>query len=361
MLSIITIGETEKWDSIVKRFSQYDVYYLSGYVKPFQAHGDGDPVLFYYEDGGIRAINVVMKRDVGLDGVFSGKLPEGACFDITTPYGYGGFLIEGATDETSMSRLDAAYSAYCKSEGIICEFARFHPVLKNSEALTGLYDVSRLGKTVTVFLDSREVIWDNFSGKNRNRVRKAQHEGVEIFWGRDAELFQHFRRMYNATMDRDNAVDYYYFRSGFYDSLLHDLKYNSLVFYAAYEGKPIAMAVVLFANQQVHCHLLASEKEQQPLAPNNLLLYQVACWGQENGYKTLHIGGGLGCSESDSLYRFKSLFNKHSDTTFEVGRRIFDPEKYEELVAIGNAEGGDETHANFFPKYRAYMAGCEKC
>jgi len=34
------------------------------------------------------------------------------------------------------------------------------------------------------------------------------------------------------------------------------------------------------------------------------LLYEAACWGIENGYKTFHLGGGLG-SREDSLYQFK--------------------------------------------------------
>jgi Pyruvate/2-oxoacid:ferredoxin oxidoreductase gamma subunit len=36
------------------------VYYLSGYSKAFQLHGDGEPTLFYYEDSNIKAVNVVM-------------------------------------------------------------------------------------------------------------------------------------------------------------------------------------------------------------------------------------------------------------------------------------------------------------
>lgn len=37
--------------------------WLSGYVKAFQIHGDGEPLLFHYEDERTRGMNVVMKRD----------------------------------------------------------------------------------------------------------------------------------------------------------------------------------------------------------------------------------------------------------------------------------------------------------
>ena len=33
-------------------------------------HGDGEPILFYYENDSVRGINVVMKRDVSFDSNF---------------------------------------------------------------------------------------------------------------------------------------------------------------------------------------------------------------------------------------------------------------------------------------------------
>ena len=95
MLEVLTINESLKWDDIVKSFKEYDVYYLSGYVKAFQIHGGGEPLLFFYEDDKCRGINVVMKRDIALDKHFKGKLEIGKYFDFATPYGYGGWLIEG--------------------------------------------------------------------------------------------------------------------------------------------------------------------------------------------------------------------------------------------------------------------------
>lgn len=46
MLTVYTIEQAEAWDDLVRTFSNYDVYYLSGYVKAFQLHGDGEPLLF---------------------------------------------------------------------------------------------------------------------------------------------------------------------------------------------------------------------------------------------------------------------------------------------------------------------------
>ncbi len=74
-LTVYTLDQTEKWDTVVRSFKKYDVYWLSGYVKAFQIHGDGEPLLFYFDDGNTRGINVVMKRDVEKDERFKSKIP----------------------------------------------------------------------------------------------------------------------------------------------------------------------------------------------------------------------------------------------------------------------------------------------
>ena len=75
MLKVYTLEESNKWDTVVRSFSEYDVYWLSGYSKGFKLHGDGEPLLFYYENRHIRGINVVFKRDISKVTFFKGKLP----------------------------------------------------------------------------------------------------------------------------------------------------------------------------------------------------------------------------------------------------------------------------------------------
>ena len=75
-MRVFTLDESHAWDETVRSFPHYDVYYLSGYVKAFKIHGDGEPLLFYYESDTFRAADVVMKRDVALDRHFKGLLPE---------------------------------------------------------------------------------------------------------------------------------------------------------------------------------------------------------------------------------------------------------------------------------------------
>ena len=343
MLTVYTTEQSEQWDGIVRSFRDYDIYWLSGYVKAFQLHGDGEPLLFFAETEGARGINVVMKRDVAHCPYFAGRIPEGRYFDFTTPYGYGCWLIEG-DDPEELFRL---YGDWVKKNGIVSEFVRFHPMLKNHIPCEGFYDVIRLGEVVHLDLSSPEAIWNNMSSKNRNVIRKAVKNDVRIYNGRFPGIYDRFRAIYDGTMDRDNAEKYYYFDTPFYRSVLEDLPLNAQVFWAEKDGEVIAASIILAANGRLNYHLSGSLREYSSLAATNLLLYRAALWGCEHGFSTFYLGGGVG-SEEDSLFKFKRAFYKGDLNRYCIGRRIFDQEAYDELVGMR-----PPIDSGFFPKYRA--------
>jgi len=343
VIQLIDLVHSSEWDSIVKSFSNWDVYYLSGYVKAFHIHGDGDPYLLYYEENGLRAIYVYMRRQTALDGVF----------DSVTPYGYGGVLFEGKDSKKNRQLFWKEYVEKMNDESIVDNFVRYHPVLKNALPMKEVSDVIDLGHTIAMDLASPEVIWENIVSKNRNMIRKAEKNGIEILNGKGMELMDQFMEIYNATMRKDNAEEYYFFKRPFYESVDRDLKDNYEMFYAMYQGRPIAMSIMIFANGRLNYHLSGSDIEYRNLAPSNLLLYKAALWGCEQGFKTFHMGGGVGSSE-DGLYKFKAAFNKYSDYQFSIGKQIFDQEKYDELVKIHReSDAGFDEDSHFFPLYRA--------
>jgi hypothetical protein len=344
MLNRFSIDQAEEWDIIVRSFSDYDVYWLSGYVHAFQLHGDGEPILFYYEGKSTRGINVVMKRDIASTECFENVLEKNKYYDFTTPYGYGGWLIEG--DATILL---SDYEAWCRENHIISEFVRFHPVLKNHSLVAGAYDVIPLGETVVMDLSSSGIIWENTTSKNRNKIRKAQKNGIHIYNGRCPQFFETFRTIYNSTMDKDQADAYYYFGEAFYKSILEDLPLNAQIFYAEYQGQVIASSIMLAVNGKMNYHLSGSLKSFQHLAPTNLLLYHAALWGYANGYKSLYLGGGVG-SEEDSLLTFKRAFFRGELNRFYIGKKIFNQGVYDKLVEMRN---DIPSESNFFPKYRA--------
>ncbi|NLL79404.1 MAG: GNAT family N-acetyltransferase [Clostridiales bacterium] len=348
-IQVYTLEQSEAWQNCIEQFENWDTYYLPGYAKAFQINGDGEPLLLYYEQDGKKAANVVMKRPVPVKRTTEeGDEALKEYCDFVTPYGYGGFLMDGDWQEKDKKGLYAAYEAYLRREKAVAEFVRFHPGLNNAHTVDDFYQVIDLGNTVQMDVSSKETIWANLTSKNRNMIRKALKSGVRVYWGREPSLYETFETIYNQTMDKVNAEAYYYFGKEFYQSILEDLKYRALMFYAEYEGEIIAMSIILTGSRGIHYHLSASRREFQHLAPTNLILYEAACFACEQGYQTFHLGGGLG-SHKDHLYSFKKQFNRQEDRTFSIGKKIYDPVVYDRLCELNEPD----PESGFFPKYRA--------
>lgn len=352
MFEIILIKDSLYWDQVVMSFKDHDVYYLSGYVKAFQVHGDGEPLLFYYHDAGLRGVCVFMKRDISMLPIYASLLTPREYFDLLTPYGYGGFIFEGDTSQKTFHVFQEAFVELLQREKIVSLFIRYHPQIENARYLPSLFSPVDVGKTIEMDIRSPEVIWNNLTSKNRNMIRKAGKLGVSICHGKGLQLFAVFKKIYNSTMDKDNASAYYYFEDQFYLSINNDFASNHEIFYALYGGKIVAMSIMLYANQRMHYHLSGSFWEYRSLAASNLLLYEAACWGSQQGFKTFHLGGGLGAKE-DGLFRFKQAFSRSQGRVFSVGKCVVNADVYAKLVKMRETyDKNFDMNSLFFPLYR---------
>ncbi len=350
MITAYSIDKKVEWDSKVKSFERYDVYYLNGYAKAFEIHGDGIPILLSYDSDVLHGINVVMKRDIALDKHFDGLIEKNRYFDLATPYGYGGWYFEGEESEKEITSFSKEYLEWCSANSIISEFVRFHPILNNSVGINQkFYDITLLGNTVAIHLDSIESIWENFSSKNRGHIRKAINSGVTVDYSNDEPAFSAFRSIYESTMQRDEAAEYYYFDREFYESIRNDLDKNELLFTASLNGTPIAAAIMLFADKCMNYHLSGQLFDYRKYSGTSLLLFEAAKWGCENGYRTLHLGGGVG-AQPGSLYDYKKSFNtKGKDTQYYIGRKVFNQDYYQYLCQLRSIESSG---CAYFPAYR---------
>ena len=176
--------------------------------------------------------------------------------------------------------------------------------------------------------------------------------GIVVEHSEDFSLFDKFRSIYNATMDKDNADPYYYFGSSFYESVAKDLHGNWKMFYAVFKGEIIAMSIIFMCNGRMHYHLSGNVQEYRSLNATNLILYEAARYGARHGYKILHLGGGVGSGE-DPLYKFKKTFNKKGDLGFCISKDCFDKEKYSDLIKLRKMSTPSfDVTASFFPLYR---------
>lgn len=351
MIEYININEGARWNQIISSFKDNDIYYFRDYVYPFHIIGDGDPFLLYYKSNELKGVCLLMKRPIVYDGLSLPHSLEGY-FDLITPYGYGGFIFDGNIDDQTLNDFHKEYEQWLKDHKIVSVFYRFHPQLNNELFADHYCSTTYLGHTIEMNLSSQDLIWSNITSKNRNMIRKAQKNNIVIEHSKSWDIFETFIRIYNETMKKDNADSYYFFPESFYKYIYTSMADNYEIFYAKYNDMIVATSIIIFACERMHYHLSGSVLEYRNLAPSNLLLYEAAKWGCDQGFKTFHLGGGVGAKD-DNLYGFKKEFNRNSDLSFYIGKQICNLEVYNQLVEFCKLHNTEfDVNSHFFPLYR---------
>lgn len=345
----ITLEQVQQWEDIRERFREADVYYTNGYVRGLALHGDGNPIMAYYSCDGLEAVNVVMKRDIADFKPLRNICSPGQWYDSTTPYGYGGMLLQGENiSENQIRQAAEAYTRFCVRERIIDEFVRFHPLNQNAVYGKYFYDLSLCGPTVAIPLHSEEEILSQMKPTHRNRLRKSMKLGIQIRFSTDLEDLSVFRSIYEETMQRDNAQLYYYFEPEVYETWFKNLENHIVLCEAVFEDEVIASAIMLYGNGRMHYHLGGTKTKFLSFSAYNQLMYEAAKFAFQHGCTQMHMGGGLG-AQMDSLYQFKKKFApKVDDCTFYIGRRVYNYEMYNILINARELSGA----TSYFPAYR---------
>ncbi len=331
LLEVISALNTEKWNSIVKSFSSWDVYYTIEYAQSLEIHGDGRAVLMYFQRNAFRMCYVLMVSDIADSSQFTSILKKGQYFDCSTPYGYGGPLTEGSYSKDDISVFISELNEYCVQNAIVSQFIRFHPLLDNYAVFDGFCDVHYHKQTVYIDTSSIETIHKNIEGKNRNMIRKAINNGVKIILDK-GERLDDFIRIYESSMKKNHASDYYYFSDKYYRHLIEKMSVDLVFLYAIYKEDPVASALFFISPKSMHYHLSGTLTEFRHLAPSNLLLHEAATLACSLGANKLHLGGGV--KAVDSLLEFKKQFNKLGAKSFYIGANIFMRKEFDYLVEI---------------------------
>lgn len=318
-----------KWNEQIKKLpiEKQDIYYMREYALLCEHDGHSEAVLFSVEKGENIGIYVFIKTKIEQ---WHG---EDDYYDIETPYGYGGPVVS-MDDQLFEEIFEKLFIQYCRENNIIAEFVRFHPLFKNHTVFKKNIEV--LANRTTVSLDltlSEEEIWMKQIGKqNRNTIRKAAKNGLVVEETRDDT---EFRKLYENTMHKVGAEQFYYFDDSYYRRLWNNQEIVLLQVKKIEEqgGQDDVLAAAFFmgCGEYFHYHLAGSKKEYLKLAPNNLLLWEAIRYGKRHGYKKMHFGGGLTNEETDSLFQFKKKFSRDTNI-FYIGKRVHNYEVYSALV-----------------------------
>lgn len=331
MIIIYGIDEKEQWNNEVKSYNNWDVYYLYEYAYSFKMHGDGEPILICYSDENIRLCLVAMKSDIGKSNKFIHFLNEDEYYDLETPYGYGGPLTDSVEiPEKSQLNFLVELKECCAKEKIVSLFIRFDSTVIDHNIMPMAIESRYLRDTIYIDTTDKELILKNMDPKCRNMFRKAEKSGI-VIKKEPIDNIDSFIKIYNKTMEMNNADDYYYFSEEYYKALA-DMKENAAIYYAYMNDEAVSAAIILYNNAYMHYHLSGTLPEYRKYSPGNLLLYTAACDATDMGISRFHLGGGM--APDDSLFGFKKQFNRNGNLPFFVGRIILDEKRYNKLLDI---------------------------
>ena len=322
-----------------------DIYFDENYGKLYEHIEHGTMEIFSYEceDGG-KISNQFIKREIPI------TIADEKYYDIVTPYGYGGpIIVEHSKDDKKLVKAyEESFKTYAEKKHIVSEFVRFHPVINNAQDFKEVYHPAYMRKTLGTNLNYDDPVASDFSKSCRKTIRQVLKSGVSYEIVQNPEDFTDFKRVYYSNMDRKNATDYYYFGDEYFELIKKYFKDKVILVKAIYEDKVIAAGLYFIYNKKIHIHLSGTDTEYLHLSPAYILKYATAIWGKENGYQTIHYGGGLTNSPEDTLYLFKRKFAQTTDFDFYIGKKIWNEAIYGKLCEIKQVEKDGE----FFPAYR---------
>lgn len=322
-----------------------DIYFDEHYGKLYEKNENGENTVFRLETSDGKITNQFLKRKIPI------KISEKEYYDIVTPYGYGGSIINfcNGNKEQLLKDYEKSFKEFCTTNNIVSEFVRFHPIINNAIDFKDIYNSECIRNTLGTNLEEYDdPVSQEFSKSCRKNIRQALNKGITFKITEKPNNISNFKEIYYSTMDRNDASEYYYFDDEYFSNLLKYFSENILLVEAIFEDKPIACGLYFIYNKIVHIHLSGTLSEYLYLSPAYILRYAVTLWGKENGYKLIHHGGGRSNSPDDTLYKFKKSFAKNTEFDFYIGKKVWNEEVFEELCKLKNVD----KNADYFPPYR---------
>lgn len=350
---LLSLKNKAEWSDYLSRLpdSMRDLYYSPEYYDLWEKKDGGRAFCFVFEDGNNLALYAFLLNRINDLGY---KLHE-TYYDIQGAYGYNG-VIYSSDDLDFRKRFYSSFSKFCKSNNIIAEFTRFHPMLDNYKFSENFFDVIYDRQTVYIDLSRKyDYIYNDYSRSAKQNLRTAVVAGLNNIVYKNVFPYKNeFIKIYRETMDRVQAETYLYFDDDFFNDTFN---ISTLVQFVVFKDNiPIASSLCFGKENYLHVHFLASKSEYLLVRPNNFLLDKMIKYGIGMGFKKLHLGGGTTSSQNDYLLRFKKNFSK-ATSDFYIGKKIYNEEVYRNILLQWGDKYPDLTkkHNDKILRYRYFI------
>lgn len=338
-------GEDEvEWKRIwaLLPLEKQDVFFLPGYFQAYKNENRGEPFCAVaIENDSIWLYPFLKCRIL----IFDDGLGR-ECYDIRTPYGYGGPNASFPEDNIEfIKKVQDIFSQWCYEQNIVTEFCRFHPFINNSKLADSKMQVIR--NRTTVAFDLKNYPTDVWVGTNyhnhRGMIRKANREGFTFHIENFQERLTWFVEKYNETQRLLNAEEETFFSESYFQALISRLEDRVWLGVVRKNGQPVTAVVVLEGNFDAYLHLMAYFNEGPANGMVNFLYHEVALETAKRGLHRLQVGGGKTSNEDDSLFLFKARLSSLRHDFF-IGKRVHNDQIYTELIVIYKSINGESAY-----------------
>lgn len=325
-----------EWDALVARSGGPDTYMLAAYqdVSALLEPPGSRPVLLHVHsaDGDI-ALPLLLR-----------PLPDGRGWDATSSYGYGGPLSRTARDSTSFGD---ALDTWARTNGVVSTFLRLHPILDTARLVPPTAELVDFGSTVAWDVSAGRDLMTHMHPHHRTSARRAVKVGLEVAVLPAPSSLDAFRKLYEATMQRQDADPFFFFPDSYWEGVLaHSATLEPVLVEGRLHGELVA-SLLCFAKQPwLHYHLSGSDDIGRRIGATTRCLLVAAEWAQNQGMTGFHLGGGVGGSSTSSLFEFKHRFDPTgARLPFRIAKLVHDTDRYRELAGTTSTSG-------FFPPWR---------
>jgi hypothetical protein len=345
---ILTTNELSTWKQYFEQLPETGAYHSPLYLDILEGnfeYPDEESRLFILEDGTDFVYYPYFRRPLATTAHETGEYDCSGLYDIVSSWYYGGPLLSDRDRSDLATEFASAFSNHCLRTGIVAEFIRFDPNIRNDERFSGL-DPEFNRETVPVDLKkSLDAIWDDFSSSNRTHIRTARDAGFTVSQATTRSEVAGFYDIYSNAMEAKNASDHYWFSLDFFIDLILETPRIATLLLSVYEEDIVGGSLLVHHDSTVNEAFRASDPDLWDQGLNNHLCHGAIKHMYERDFARLDFQGGR-----PGVFQFKKAFSSDRGK-FHIARRIHDKETYDELVAAA-AEADIDTDADYFPAYR---------
>ena len=266
--------------------------------------------------------------------------------DIVSSWYYGGPIAsvpEAATDLAG--RFVEQFGETCAQRGIVTEFVRFDPNLKNHACFPGIEPTFNRETVPVDLTGGADAIWDGYEDRNRRAINQARETTLEVEATRDRSDVDAFHSIYTDAMDAKDAHAHYRFDAAYFHELVEDYPELASLLVVRYEDEVVGGFIAVHDDRTAHHFLSASIPDYWDMRVNNLLYHEVVMHFHDRGFTMFDFQGGR-----PGVFKFKKGFSPRRREFF-VAKRTHMPAVYEQIVEAANRAGID-TDTDYFPAYR---------